>query len=359
MCFSVSDFDDLFLEVKQGESIYRLLSFVDLSIERRCIEEVTYASKRCFSEYYNTTLSYQVARRLLESAIEPLEILALFYIVKIEPISDLKTRLLYLERHSNSPTVTSMIIPIIKKYSTVPAFVKRDDGYLEFLSVFDLVRFLDQVHTPSQWLYRGHNNPDWKLIANAFRPFSSKIREQEEIPLVPVETRDFIYWIMNNERISHLTDGNGYDSIEALAIAQHHGFETPLLDFSYSNRVSAFFASEAHLSDGIGVVHAVSTNEIKSLVGEKPSEKMSWLGDSPFIIDREFRGLRRIHNQQGVFIQSLSPALLNDIAIDRYYFRHTGVKYTDNTINEDFIYPPATELEEEIELYKLLYTGYI
>lgn|SRR5574341_47576 len=79
------------------------------------------------------------------------------------------------------------------------------------------------------WFYRGQSNKEWDLIPKAFRPPYSG------------DSFDFKFkmWLKN----SHNYPEMDYSSeIEAMAIAQHHGFPTKLLDWTSNILIAAFFA---------------------------------------------------------------------------------------------------------------------
>lgn len=125
------------------------------------------------------------------------------------------------------------------------------------------------------WFYRGQSKKDWELVPKAFRdPFASN-------PPVSISANfDFKFkmWL----KYSHNYSGMEYSNeIEAMAIAQHHGFATKLLDWSSNILIAVFFAccenmdSDAkliayfptqyiYLGDDIGPV------EIKNVVGYQP-----------------------------------------------------------------------------------------
>lgn len=80
------------------------------------------------------------------------------------------------------------------------------------------------------WFYRGQSNSEWGLEPKAFRA-----------PYLGGGGFDFKFkmWL----KYSHNYLGMNYsDKIEAMAIAQHHGFATKLLDWSSNILTAAFFA---------------------------------------------------------------------------------------------------------------------
>ena len=85
------------------------------------------------------------------------------------------------------------------------------------------------------WFYRGQADVTWELIPKAYRePYSKDF--------------DFKYnmWIKQAIRFQELNFENEF---ECMAIAQHHGFPTKLLDWSSNILVAAFFACSDQLSE--------------------------------------------------------------------------------------------------------------
>ena len=103
----------------------------------------------------------------------------------------------------------------------------------EINQVSDLLKIAEELPSDDYvggWFYRGQSNKDWDLIPKAFRP-----------PYSEGESFDFKFkmWL----KYSHNYPGMEYSNdIEAMAIAQHHGLATKLLDWSSNILTAAFFA---------------------------------------------------------------------------------------------------------------------
>jgi len=128
------------------------------------------------------------------------------------------------------------------------------------------------------WLFRGEPNPTYELLnpkvgrlseeSGSVRKTRFGFSESDEIRVL----RDF-----KKAAVPYLTRQPTCD-IEWLALAQHHGLPTRLLDWSDSLLVAAFFAVEKTSTNGGGVIWCVhGIPEIKERT-EEGAEK----GDDPF-----------------------------------------------------------------------------
>mgnify|MGYP001252277387 CR=1 FL=1 len=114
----------------------------------------------------------------------------------------------------------------------------------------------DEYKTVSRPLFRGQSNSEWKLLTTLERYFRVPITVRQYLRLVHaakpfIETLTSHRWNVPDEPFSEdprqlripsrhgLFHGEGY---EYLLYLRHHGFPSPLLDWSVSPYLAAFFA---------------------------------------------------------------------------------------------------------------------
>ena len=105
-------------------------------------------------------------------------------------------------------------------------------------TVSELVEIADKLPSDDYvggWFYRGQGDANWELEPKAHRyPHNSD------------KTFDFKFkmWLKQAHKYPELEYDN---ELEAMAIAQHHGFATKLLDWSSNILTAAFFACSSQL----------------------------------------------------------------------------------------------------------------
>jgi len=93
------------------------------------------------------------------------------------------------------------------------------------------------------WLFRGQRNPEWELETSLER--ASRRCAVEQTKYEKATVREFRRHA--HSFLSHVP--NETDILEWLALMQHYGAPTRLLDFSYSFWIALFFAFEEAEND--------------------------------------------------------------------------------------------------------------
>ena len=205
-------------------------------------------------------------------------------------------------------------------------------------------------------VFRGQFLAGWGLECTLLRaPKSGRALDVAELMQRINLTADFIS--LARQREKQLFEGE-IDEESLLAVAQHFGFPTPLLDFTESFRIAAFFATlgAARLREddaAIGVIFFHTSPPDKGLVSDR-QDKIS-LVDLAGIRVGTLHLIRpnlphvddRIQRQHGVFLAGYRARDLQAVSIDRIYFRqHPGVTFEDpaSGVSRDQLLPDNTAL---------------
>lgn len=164
------------------------------------------------------------------------------------------------------------------------------------------------------WVYRGHSVASWKLESSLYRAFSeveaiTPIRKHarkidkkghEKIALDKFSANAHLY-------LTHVPKDN--DALSWLAIMQHHGAPTRMLDFTFSPYVAAYFALEAGTEDAAiyslkhSVLKEIDANYYKDKNLDQMYKNLLSTENEEFlyVFEPHFTN-QRLMAQQGVFI---------------------------------------------------------
>lgn len=149
-----------------------------------------------------------------------------------------------------------------------------------------------RAHPPAGWWFRGHGNINWRLIPKAGRPEYNLGPDRES-----GRGRDlgrFNAWRLDAVAYVGNLPPNDW---ECLAVAQHHGLATRLLDWSFNPLVATFFAASEQ-PDCDGAVYCY---------------------DPPAFVDTNSTPLDTPHVGIGFVPRAISPRILNQRAAFTYH----------------------------------------
>lgn len=147
---------------------------------------------------------------------------------------------------------------------------------------------LNKYRSDKRWYFRGHASMDWSLLPKVGRP-----------PFLGVdETAVFEAW--KRQAIEYVTSRPQNDW-DWLAIAQHHGLSTRLLDWT-TNPLNASFFAVREVLPGDAVVYAAQFKWAVSSTKESP------LSYKHLAIFRPHRVVPRITRQGGLFTVHPKPS---------------------------------------------------
>ena len=124
----------------------------------------------------------------------------------------------------------------------------------------------------SNWAFRGQENADWQLVPSIVRELKNRKIKHEYWD--HQEHRNI--WVFQRKAALFLDKIPAvHDIFEWLAILQHYGAPTRLLDFTWSPYVAAFFALESSVADA--AVWMINAPAIKSQCFRSDTWKDEWV----------------------------------------------------------------------------------
>ncbi|MEQ1694947.1 MAG: FRG domain-containing protein [Hyphomicrobiaceae bacterium] len=168
----------------------------------------------------------------------------------------------------------------------------------------------------------------------------------------------FHEWVRRTPELASLHDAP--DAV--LAVAQHYGMPTPLLDFTTDPNIAGHFASLGKLTDDIPVSQRVGTiicaNRQRLAdswrdINERAKSKEPYM-DLVRVVELDVRNLWRLQAQRGLFLKiHVDPNLLEMFShLLHIYFPQSNKQ---STIEDRQVYPPnRSHLETLLDQYFLI-----
>lgn len=221
-------------------------------------------------------------------------------------------------------------------------------------SIYDVVWELGEWLPAQGYVFRGQADVRW-------RQDSSLLRGSPDVQTLLERTQLAEAFLTELRARQRQLFGAELSDEELLAVAQHYGFPTPLLDYTRSLQIAAFFATYGARAlppdpERIGVLYYL--NFEREELG--PGAPAIGLGGFSLLEGARLRvgTLRlieprlpdednRIGRQQGLFVAGFHPRDLEHVTIDRIYFRQLpGEIFEDPVagITEAHLLPDASPL---------------
>jgi len=194
-------------------------------------------------------------------------------------------------------------------------------------------------------LFRGQRHT-FRITPSIFRPGVDRVTARRKL-------NKFAGWVHNTPDLGSL-HGND-DAI--LAVAQHYGIRTPLLDFSFSPQVAGFFATHGGVEGDMGTIICINRRRFIESWSDINERHVASEGfPLTRVVEIDVRNLWRLQAQSGLFILcQVDPTMLEMFS----YMLHIYFPQRSHTtiLEEDRVYPKEkSHLEVLLDQYFLIDT---
>jgi hypothetical protein len=200
---------------------------------------------------------------------------------------------------------------------------------------------LTPFRSNARWMFRGHSDPEWLLVPKAGRPpFSVGGRDLGALSAWKRQAVGFMAKVPNNEW-------------EWMAIAQHHGLATRLLDWTYHPLTAVWFALSGS-ADTDAVVYAYLTSYHWKPEEFPPKDCGTGIGryTPPAVAARIARqgGVFTLHNPADRALEkNLNPGdQLEAIILDQGYREELAFEISHYGVNSLTLFPDLDGLSDHV-----------
>lgn len=185
---------------------------------------------------------------------------------------------------------------------------------------------IDRIRSP--YIYRGLSNFDYSLQTSLMR-LGGKYKDVE------------FHLLRNFKKYSHRPDILNNHEWDWLALAQHHGLPTRLLDWTYSPYVALHFATtELENYNMDGIVWALKYEALIKYLPQKLNKELCWVGSNSFtstMLNNVYNNLGELSAEESEFVvafesPSLDNRIVNQFAI--FTFMSHAVSLLDNWLKD-------------------------
>jgi hypothetical protein len=177
----------------------------------------------------------------------------------------------------------------------------------DFMTVWSDLAANVAAKAGSFWLFRGHGDASWVLRPNIGRPYR-RTPGGRRLFFDEFDERAMLQEFAREAEL-HFDDGLSTD-FELLALAQHYGLPTRLLDWTQNLYVAAYFACQNEALDGVDaaiVAIGVTAGMIRSDLDDLSRTMFTLPASTPPLFVRVPSIDFRIQQQHGVFTLHPDP----------------------------------------------------